>query len=76
METRAESFYRTPIKAIRFHCRECKSMQTKPLKAIRFCEIYKCNLFPYRMGHNPWREGVVGCDIHTKKSVKVIRKGS
>lgn len=44
----------TPLKAIRVKCLECAGSP----KEVRNCPIYNCPLYPYRMGHNPKRQGV------------------
>lgn len=41
---------RTPMKAIRAHCIECCCGQTNE---VRLCNIKKCPLYEYRMGHRP-----------------------
>ena len=40
----------TPIKAIRAHCIECCCGN---MAEVRRCELEKCTLHPYRMGHRP-----------------------
>ncbi|RLF96486.1 hypothetical protein DRN58_09665 [Thermococci archaeon] len=40
----------TPMKAIRKKCLECSGGQQKEIK---FCNIYDCPLYPYRMGSYP-----------------------
>lgn len=40
----------TPMKAIRLKCLDCCAGQ---VAEIRRCELEKCPLFPYRMGHRP-----------------------
>ena len=42
----------TPMKAIRFHCKECVGFQ---LAEIRVCTSSLCPLYPYRMGRNQSR---------------------
>ncbi len=44
----------TPLKAIRQHCLSCAG---RP-KEVRQCSSSECNLFLYRMGHNPSRTRV------------------
>ena len=40
----------TPIKAIRAHCIDCCCGN---MAEVRRCELEKCTLHPYRMGHRP-----------------------
>ena len=47
----------TPLKAIRQFCLECSAWQTKE---VRLCPVDDCNLYQYRMGHNPKRKGLGG----------------
>ena len=42
-----------PVKAIRAFCMECSSGQTSEVKA---CSVYKCPLYPFRFGKNPYRQ--------------------
>lgn len=42
-----------PVKAIRAFCLECSCGQTSEAKA---CTIYRCPLYPFRMGKNPYRQ--------------------
>ena len=41
----------TPIKAIRAKCLECSGGNNAE---VRNCVIPSCQLYPYRMGHNPY----------------------
>ena len=41
-----------PIKAIRAKCLECSNGATAEVKE---CAVYKCPLYPFRMGKNPYR---------------------
>lgn len=43
----------TPMKAIRLKCLDCCAGQ---VAEVRRCELEKCPLFCYRMGHRP-KEG-------------------
>ena len=47
----------TPIKAIRAKCLDCSNNQTK---LVRECPIFKCPLWPYRMGKRPPKETIEG----------------
>lgn len=47
----------TPLRAIRLNCLDCCAQQRAE---VRRCHIEDCSLHPYRMGHNPRREGVGG----------------
>jgi len=47
----------TPLKAIRAKCLECSNGQPKE---VRFCPVEDCQLFYYRFGKNPKREGIGG----------------
>lgn len=40
----------TPVKAIRAKCIDCSNGQNNEIRA---CQIVKCPLWPYRMGHRP-----------------------
>ena len=40
----------TPMRAIRAKCLECSNYQQKE---VRECNIKKCALYSYRMGHRP-----------------------
>lgn len=42
-----------PVKAIRAFCLECSCGQTSEVKA---CPMYRCPLYPFRMGKNPYRQ--------------------
>ena len=42
-----------PVKAIRAFCMECSNGQTSEVKA---CPVYKCPLYPFRFGKNPYRQ--------------------
>lgn len=46
----------TPVKAIRKHCIECSCGQHSEVKK---CVITTCPLYPYRMGKNPSRKGIM-----------------
>jgi len=39
-----------PLKAIRLHCKDCMGGSTK---AVKECDIIKCDLRSYRFGRNP-----------------------
>jgi len=47
----------TPLKAIRLKCLECSAGQAQE---VRLCPVDDCNLYQYRMGHNPKRKGLGG----------------
>ena len=47
----------TPLKAIRLKCLECSAGNAQE---VRLCVIPDCNLYQYRMGHNPKRAGIGG----------------
>lgn len=59
----------TPVKAIRAKCLDCCCWQATE---VRMCPVKDCPLYPYRMGHNPARQGKgkrdIGDDIHLKKT--------
>lgn len=44
----------TPLKAIRYKCKECLNFQ---VRAIARCDSPLCPLFPYRMGKDPSLKG-------------------
>ncbi len=41
---------RTPIKTIRKKCLDCTGGQ---YKQVRYCTVFSCPLYPYRMGKRP-----------------------
>lgn len=45
----------TPLQAIRWKCKECSNFNDAE---IRRCEIKDCALYPFRLGHNPSRQGL------------------
>ena len=47
----------TPLKAIRLKCLECSA---DTIKEVRLCPVHDCELYQYRMGHNPKRKGLGG----------------
>ena len=42
-----------PVKAIRAFCMECSGGSYSEVKC---CPMYKCPLFPFRFGKNPFRQ--------------------
>lgn len=50
----------TPLKAIRAKCLDCCIGQ---VNEVRLCPSKDCALWPYRLGHNPARQGVGGNGI-------------
>ena len=42
-----------PVKAIRAYCLECSNGSTAEIKD---CPVYKCPLYPFRFGKNPYRQ--------------------
>lgn len=53
----AEEKIVTPLKAIRRHCLDCSCWNTAE---VRNCTVTECDLYPFRMGHNPNRKGKGG----------------
>ena len=47
----------TPLKAIRLRCLDCSAGS---IKEVRLCPVHDCELYQYRMGHNPKRKGLGG----------------
>ena len=47
----------TPLKAIRLKCLEYSA---DSIKEVRLCPVHDCELYQYRMGHNPKRKGLGG----------------
>lgn len=43
---------KSPLKAIRQHCLECSCGSAYEVKN---CVIHDCNLYPFRLGSNPFR---------------------
>ena len=46
----------TPIKSIRQHCLECSCQQKGE---VLNCQIKDCPLYPFRLGTNPNRKGIL-----------------
>lgn len=42
-----------PVKAIRAFCLECSNGSTAEVKD---CPVFRCPLYPFRMGKNPYRQ--------------------
>lgn len=42
-----------PVKAVREFCVECSGGSTAEVKS---CPVYKCPLYPFRFGKNPYRQ--------------------
>jgi hypothetical protein len=42
-----------PVKAIRAYCLACSCGSTAEVKE---CPVIKCELYPFRMGKNPYRQ--------------------
>jgi len=47
----------TPIKAIRYQCKECLGWSAYEIKR---CTGTLCALYPFRLGTNPERKGIGG----------------
>lgn len=47
----------SPLRAIRLKCMDCCCQQ---IVEVRNCTVTSCNLWPFRMGHNPNRKGLGG----------------
>ena len=60
----AEEKHITPVKAIRKYCLGCSNGSSNEVK---LCPITKCELYEYRLGHNPARQGHGRKDAFTKK---------
>ena len=41
------------LKAVKKHCLECSGYQRDEVK---LCTVTKCNLWPFRLGKNPYRK--------------------
>jgi hypothetical protein len=56
---------RSPLKAIKFFCRECMGMdrlkqsQVENVELVRGCVDPMCPLFDFRLGKNPFRSGLM-----------------
>lgn len=50
-----EDKHLTPIKAIRAKCLDCCCGSSNEVK---LCTVEKCALWPYRLGHNPYRREI------------------
>lgn len=54
----------TPLKAIKKHCLECSGFEKKQ---VRECVIRDCDLYVYRQGKNPKRNGIgISKNLHSK----------
>ena len=47
---------KSPLKAIRQHCLDCCCGSAYEVKN---CVIHDCELYPFRMGHNPNRKSLL-----------------
>lgn len=47
----------TPLRAIRKHCVQCCCGS---IHEVNLCPDTECDLYPYRLGHNPSRKGQGG----------------
>ena len=45
-----DRLFRTPIRTIRIKCLDCAGGQ---YKQVRYCPVFSCPLYPYRMGKRP-----------------------
>ena len=53
----------TPMKAIRAKCLDCCCGNANE---VRLCPCVECTLYPYRLGKNPSRRGLVNGGSFTK----------
>lgn len=56
----------TPLRAIRLRCLDCVCYSANEVK---LCVDKHCSLYPYRLGHDPVREGLGNPDAF-KKSIE------
>jgi hypothetical protein len=59
----------TPLQAIRKHCLDCSGGS---YSEVKLCVINDCRLYPYRMGHNPARQGKGGRVKSKKKAIQGV----
>lgn len=55
----------TPVKSIRSYCLGCSC---KSAKEVKLCPIDECELYPYRLGKNPKRQGMGNSAAFAKKA--------
>jgi len=64
-------YSRNPVKAIRAHCIDCSGGSLlEPEK----CPIERCELFPFRLGKNPFRKKVVISDTQKQKMIERLQR--
>ena len=60
-----------PIEAIREFCFRCQGWsgdRPSPKKKVRECQVSECNLYPFRMGKNPFDKRAIGEDELKRRS--------
>lgn len=61
----------TPLQAIKKHCLDCHFGSRKEVAA---CEDEDCNLYPFRMGKNPFHPNCALSDEEKIKMVEHLRR--
>jgi len=51
----------TPIRSIRKKCLDCSNKQ---VKEVKHCTVYRCPIWPYRMGRRPRPEDMKQEESH------------
>jgi len=59
--------YESPVKAIRQHCLDCSGGLAKE---VRLCTCPTCNLYPFRMGKNPY----LGKSMTPEQKAKAVER--
>lgn len=61
----------TPLQAIKRHCLDCLGNR----KEVMACDDEDCNLYPFRMGKNPFRAKREYTEEQKKEMVERLRRG-
>lgn len=62
----------TPLQAIKKHCLDCRFGNRKEVVA---CEDEDCNLYPFRLGKNPFHLNRELSEKEKKEMVERLRRG-
>lgn len=61
----------TPLQAIKKHCLDCRFGSRKEVVS---CEDEDCNLYPFRLGKNPFHPNSTLSEEDKKKMVERLRR--
>lgn len=61
----------TPLQAIKKHCLDCSFGSRKEVVA---CEDEDCNLYPFRLGKNPFHPNCALSDEEKRKMAEHLRR--